>query len=119
MSDFTPSDPDAIRTDIERTRAELADTVDALAAKADVKAQASHKVEAAKDAAKDKVSSAAASAKAATPEPVQQALGTVAEKAGPAAHRVDEVTAPHRGKILAGVGVAVLVFVVVRRRRAG
>jgi len=34
------SDPDAIREDIERTRADLADTVDALQAKVDVKHRA-------------------------------------------------------------------------------
>ena len=37
-------DPEAIRADIERTRDELAETVDALHAKLDVKAQAKAKV---------------------------------------------------------------------------
>jgi cobalamin biosynthesis Mg chelatase CobN len=37
-------DPDAIRADIERTRDDLAETVDALHAKLDVKAQAKAKV---------------------------------------------------------------------------
>jgi Protein of unknown function (DUF3618) len=36
-------DPDAIREDIERTRADLADTVDALQAKVDVKHRAQAK----------------------------------------------------------------------------
>jgi cobalamin biosynthesis Mg chelatase CobN len=40
----TSSDPDAIRADIERTREDLAETVDALHAKLDVKAQARAKV---------------------------------------------------------------------------
>ena len=44
-SDSPPaSDPDAIRADIERTRADLAQTVDALHAKLDVKGQAATKV---------------------------------------------------------------------------
>jgi hypothetical protein len=40
-----PREPEAIRRDIEETRRELGDTVEALAAKADVKAQARHKVD--------------------------------------------------------------------------
>jgi hypothetical protein len=47
----TSNDPDAIRDDIERTRAELAGTVDALQAKLDVKAQAKARVARAKDRA--------------------------------------------------------------------
>ena len=40
----TSKDPDAIREDIERTREELAETVDALHAKLDVKTQAKARV---------------------------------------------------------------------------
>jgi cobalamin biosynthesis Mg chelatase CobN len=40
----TSNDPDAIRQDIERTREELAETVDALHAKLDVKTQARERV---------------------------------------------------------------------------
>jgi hypothetical protein len=39
-----PNDPDAIREEIERTRDDLAETVDALHAKLDVKSQARAKV---------------------------------------------------------------------------
>lgn len=45
------SDPDAIRADIERTREELAETVDRLHAKLDVKSQAKATVARAKDRA--------------------------------------------------------------------
>lgn len=45
------SDPDAIRADIERTREELAQTVDQLHAKLDVKGQAKATVARAKDRA--------------------------------------------------------------------
>ena len=45
------SDPDAIRADIERTRENLAETVDALHAKLDVKGQATAKVARVKDQA--------------------------------------------------------------------
>jgi len=47
----TSSDPDAIREDIERTREELAETVDALHAKLDVKTQAKERVARVKDQA--------------------------------------------------------------------
>ncbi len=45
------TDPDAIRADIERTRENLAETVDALHAKLDVKGQATAKVAHVKDQA--------------------------------------------------------------------
>lgn len=46
---MSASDPDAIRADIERTRENLAETVDALHAKLDVKGQAAAKVAHVKD----------------------------------------------------------------------
>ena len=45
VEESTPSDPEEIREQIEVTRAELGETVEALAAKADVKAQVKDKVE--------------------------------------------------------------------------
>ncbi len=57
--------PEEIRRDIEATRGELGDTVEALAAKADVKAQAKERVQETADDVKQKVSSV-------TPESVQQ-----------------------------------------------
>ena len=45
----TPKTADELRADIEATRAELAETADALAAKLDVKAQATEKVHAVGD----------------------------------------------------------------------
>ena len=56
--------PEEIRRDIEATRGELGDTVEALAAKADVKAQAREKVQEKTDDFKQKVSEV-------TPESVQ------------------------------------------------
>lgn len=47
----SPSDPEAIRAEIERTREDLADTVDALQAKLDVKGQAKARFAQAKDQA--------------------------------------------------------------------
>jgi MYXO-CTERM domain-containing protein len=45
------SDPEAIRADIERTREDLAETVDALHAKLDVKTRAKNQVARVKDSA--------------------------------------------------------------------
>jgi gas vesicle protein len=49
-------DPNAIRADIERTRAEMGDTVDALGYKADVKSRAKEKISGTKDRLTGKVS---------------------------------------------------------------
>ncbi|MFG1928391.1 DUF3618 domain-containing protein [Cryptosporangium sp. NPDC048952] len=48
-------DPDQLRAEIAEIRADLGDTVEALAAKADVKAQAQAKVEQTKQQVRDKV----------------------------------------------------------------
>ena len=88
-----PSDLDAIRTDIEQTRAELVDAV--------------------KQAAVDKASQA----KAAAPAPVQSALNSIGDKAGPPAHRAGEAVSPYRNKIIAGVTAGLVVVLIVRRRR--
>ena len=48
-------EPDRIRAEIEQTRAEMSDTVDALGYKADVKSRAKEKIVGVKDNVKDKV----------------------------------------------------------------
>ena len=55
---MTNRSPDEIRNDIEHTREELGDTVEALAAKTDVKAQAHAKIEDVKQQAKSKLDDA-------------------------------------------------------------
>ena len=52
-----PKDPAALRAEIAELRADLGDTVEALAAKADVKAQAQAKVEQTKEQLREKVES--------------------------------------------------------------
>lgn len=122
--DPEPTDADAIRSDIEQTRAELADTVEQVIGKLDVKAQAADKVDSVKSAATDKVDSVksaatdkAAQARAAAPAPVQNVLDSIGQKAGPPAHRAGEAVAPYRGKIIAGAAGGLLVLLIVRRRR--
>jgi hypothetical protein len=72
MSDAEQKTPEEIRSDIEQTRAELGDTVEALGAKTDVKGQAKAKVDDVKTSVQDKVTGAASAAKEATPSGAQQ-----------------------------------------------
>jgi hypothetical protein len=104
-----PTEPEQLRDEIERTRAEMSATVDAIADKVNVKAKAN----AAVADAKQKVVDGAVRAKEAAPAPVQNAL----DKAGPVAHQVSEKVAPHRQKVFVGAAGALLVLLIVRRRR--
>jgi len=106
-------DPDRIRADIEQTRAELGDSVDALAAKADVKARAKDTAEAAKDrakaaaeAAKDRAKAAAEAAGERAKETTEQVRETVRRRPAPVA------------AALAGVAAVIGAVVFVRRRAA-
>jgi ABC-type transporter Mla subunit MlaD len=67
MTHGTPDTPDALRAEIASTRADLGDTIEALAAKTDVKARA-----------KDAVGDLADQAKATVGDVRNQALGMVA-----------------------------------------
>ena len=108
MSDTEPTSPDDLRQEIDATRADLADTVDALSAKLDVKAQAKAKA----DEVKTTMSDAAAKAKASTPPPVQRSIERAGSIIKPAAAKAE----PYRVQILAGAA-SVLVIVLLLRRR--
>lgn len=108
MSDTEPADTNDIRQEIEATRADLADTVDSLSAKLDVKAQAKAKA----SDVKATVTDAAAKAKQAAPPPVQHSLDRAGAAIRPAVAKAD----PYRVQILAGVGLAVVVVLLARRR---
>src|SRR4051794_9858140 len=58
MAKRSPKDPDELRDEIEQTRADLGETVEALAAKADVKTRAKKAVASATDEVKDKAQAA-------------------------------------------------------------
>jgi len=75
------SDPEAIRREIEATREEMGDTVAALAAKADVKAQAKQKIDDTKTAVTGKKDELLGKAKQASPETASSAAITVSTKA--------------------------------------
>jgi hypothetical protein len=89
--------PDEIREDIERTRAQLAETVDELSERLNVKHQAQLKADAAKTAATQKIGVAkqTASDKVAAAKPYQSQIISAA----------------------AGIGALVTLFLVVRRVR--
>jgi ElaB/YqjD/DUF883 family membrane-anchored ribosome-binding protein len=72
--------PEEIRADIERTRAEVGDTVEALAEKTDVKAQAQHRVDEIKDSVRAKADDAKAKARSTTPASAQQGGQQIVEK---------------------------------------
>jgi ElaB/YqjD/DUF883 family membrane-anchored ribosome-binding protein len=74
-------DPQQIQRDIEKTREELGDTVEALAEKADVKAQAKRKVEATKTSVSEKKEQLLGKAKEASPDGAASAATQASEKA--------------------------------------
>ena len=73
--------PEEIREDIEETRAELGDTVEALAEKSDVKAQAKERVEGVKQTVKEKRDEVFSKARDASPEGASAAASQVGAKA--------------------------------------
>ena len=109
-------DPQVLREEIERTRAKLGATVEALAAKADVKSQARQKLSQLTGRlrikagqARRRVAEAASGISKATPEPVKQAAGSAAATAS-----------RRRGPLAAAaavVGAAVLGWLLINRRR--
>ena len=81
--------PEEIRVDIEQTREEVGETVEALAAKTDVKAQARQRAQAIKADAKAKADELKVKAQSRTPEGAQesgrQAIAKVRENPAPLA----------------------------------
>jgi hypothetical protein len=73
--------PEELRHGIERTREELGDTVEALAYKADVKAQAKERISSAKGAAQQKKDEIAAKVKSSAPESATAGALQVATRA--------------------------------------
>lgn len=102
--------PDEIRAEIQRTRSELGDTVDALTNKLDVKAQAKQKV----DSVRSTISDKAAQARQSAPAPVQKALDRTGEVTTPALQKA----APYTKQIALGVGGLLAVWLFWRGRRS-
>jgi ElaB/YqjD/DUF883 family membrane-anchored ribosome-binding protein len=72
--------PEEIRADIEQTRAEVGDTVEALAEKTDVKAQAQHRVDEIKENVRAKADDVKAKASSTTPQSAQQGAQQIVAK---------------------------------------
>lgn len=121
-------DVQALRAEIAQTRVELGETVQALAAKADVKARAKEQVENTKQRVKAQAAEAGQKARdaaqAATVK-VRAAADTAGEKARTTVAQVQESDAADQVRrqpvplvaILAGVAAVVGVILVVRGRR--
>jgi ElaB/YqjD/DUF883 family membrane-anchored ribosome-binding protein len=73
VEDQETRSPEEIRADIERTRVELGDTVEALGRKTDVKGQAQERIAEAKFQAREKVESIKQRASSATPSSAKEA----------------------------------------------
>jgi ElaB/YqjD/DUF883 family membrane-anchored ribosome-binding protein len=74
-------DPEQIREEIEATRQELGDTIEALAEKTDVKAQAHHKLEETKASIHEKKDELLGKARQASPEGAVSAANQASQKA--------------------------------------
>lgn len=112
------TNPELLHAHIEQSREELADTVAALAAKVNIKAQAKHKLDEAGERAKDataRAKDATLRAKQATPPGVQHAIDVAGEKAAPVARETARRAAPYRKQIIIG-SVAFVVLVRILRR---
>jgi hypothetical protein len=108
MSDTDSTDADHIRREIEETRHDLADAVNALTTKLDVKTQAKSKA----TELKSTITDTAAKAKQSAPPPVQNSLNRASAALGPALERAK----PYRTQILAATSLAVAIAVLGRRR---
>jgi ABC-type transporter Mla subunit MlaD len=109
MTDEASASAAEIRDEIDRTRDDLAHTVDALHDKLDVKARAKTK---AHDVSAT-VSTTAAKLKQQAPPPVQSALDRGASAFAPTAARAE----PYRSQIALGAGAVFILLLILRRLR--
>jgi ABC-type transporter Mla subunit MlaD len=121
-------DADALRAEIKQTRAELGETVQALAAKADVKARAKDQVEQTKQKVKAQATEAvhnARDAAVAATDKVRAAAGQAGDRARTAVDdpKVQDAKAQVRrnqvpiAAVFAGVAALVGIILIVRGRR--
>lgn len=114
----TPSDPAELRRNIEETRGELADTVNALAAKADVKSRAQDKTQELKTQATNKAQEIKTQAANKAREVRTQAMAKAPQLTGLAQHKAQQAQQVVQDKPGAAVGaaLAVLGMLILRRR---
>lgn len=119
MTSNGTGDPDALREEIRRTRAELGETVEALAAKADVKARLKDSA----DQAKERLREQAAQARERMRGQAAQTGDRMREQAGSLRSSAYDLRENARreplpwGLLAAGALTAVIVVLVVRGRR--
>jgi ElaB/YqjD/DUF883 family membrane-anchored ribosome-binding protein len=108
-------DPEAIREEINRTREDMGETLDALSAKLDVKGQTKAKAEEAKSQAKAK----AGQAKAQAETLVSQAKGQTQTLASQAKDQAQAIYRRQPAAVIAGAGaiLAIVAGLLVRRAR--
>ena len=99
-------DPDAIREEINRTREDMGETLDALSAKLDVKGQAKAKADQAKTQAKAKADQAKAHAQTV----VSQAKGQTQTLVSQARERAQAVYRRQPAAVIAGAGAALAII---------
>jgi uncharacterized protein YjbJ (UPF0337 family) len=115
---------DALRAEIKQTRADLGETVQALTAKADVKARAKESVEQTKQKVKNQVAEATGKATDALRGVTHTATAKVRDAAAEVADQAPEAGAQVRrnqvplAALLIGVVAAVGVILIVRGRRS-
>lgn len=110
-------DPSEIREAIEATRSDMADTIEALGQKADVKARATDKVNETTEQIKAKASELCTRAEQAVPDEARPAVSAAIDQAKSVASTALS-TARQRPALTAGV-VVVLLVVLRHSRRAG
>ncbi|MFI7072632.1 DUF3618 domain-containing protein [Micromonospora sediminicola] len=132
MTTSPPADPRQIRAEIEQTRADLGATVEALAAKTDLKARAKHSLDDTVGATRDRIDALRTRAAQATDTvvdeltaaavsvagtPAAQRLGVAKQRIVEASRRPQTRRAAKRNAAVTAAALLVAVAVVARRRR--
>ncbi|WP_433281802.1 DUF3618 domain-containing protein [Micromonospora sp. CA-244673] len=102
MSAASPSDPDKVRQDIQQTRAELGETVAALAAKTDVKARLGGKATSAAGVLRQRLTTASQSAKTSATQRFRTVSQKASQRAAAAKQKAGQAVAKARGSASAG-----------------
>jgi hypothetical protein len=104
-------DPEELKDEIARTRAELGETVEALSRKVDPREQA----RAAAHSAAEKAQQVGQRVQEVTPQPVLDAAGRVRDTVAPAADTARKKLRGHERQVVVAALGAVVVLLVVRR----
>jgi hypothetical protein len=109
--------PEDVRAEIEQTRAQLGDTVEALAAKTDVKGQAKRAVNDARATMSDKAGDARQAMSGKTHDALSAAQQATPNSAAEAGNRLARMVQQHRASLIPAGALAVGVLIGRRRPR--